>query len=156
MKPQQQVVHHRRKSCWFPTGLTLSALPFLKPVVCLCRVPGPVWGGPLGARQMAKPVHLLRRPQLSHPAACPIRKLPVQGHFHQFSGPESAQPPVATIQDQWSWWDTHSSEIISLRIDNDVLRLKLMLAHLLLYGWLNVVLTYFTWKIWMLIMCFCS
>jgi len=85
-------------------ALTIRLLLDLMPVMYLCRIPGPVWGEPLGAGQVAEPIHIPRRTQLCHPAARPLRQLPVQGHRHQRSGPESAQPALATVSVQRSWW----------------------------------------------------
>lgn len=66
----------------------------------VCRVPGPVRGGPLGAAPLAEPLLLPRRPQLSGAAARPLRQLPVQGHRHQLRGPEPAQRRLPQVQDQ--------------------------------------------------------
>lgn len=64
-----------------------SAAPEVKAVLWawalpLHRVPGPVWGGPLGAQPLAEPLHLPWWPQLGHPAARPLCQLPVQGHCY--------------------------------------------------------------------------
>lgn len=159
MKPQQQVVHHRRKSCWFPTGLTL-VLCLFSSLLCVSVEflvqfeedrwePGrwqnlSTYSGDLNS------VILQLVPFVNYQ----FRVIAI----NSVGQSQPSRPSYARYKTSGAGetHHTNSSEIICLRIDNDVLRLKLMLAHLLLYGWLNVVLTYFTWKIWMLIMCLCS
>lgn len=87
-------------SCSFKGSVCSTVEPWN--VVFLCRVLGPVWRESLGTRPMAGPVHLPRRPELCHPAARPLRQLPVQGHRHKLSGSEFAQQTFSTVQNQRS------------------------------------------------------